>query len=134
MYAHDHSLYLASVTSQYVIQLRLTTFRFVNLFIAKDTFVFSSFVSFNIPFQQTFGSELAEELKFIFKCKSTRNMGKQPSDDRVDNNGVRYSPANIRSNDVKQRDTWWQLHNQSLSGKVGTNIKQTSIENSLHEA
>lgn len=42
-------------------------------------------------FQQTFWSEMTEELRFIFvKCKSTRNTGK-PVDKTVDNNGVTFN-------------------------------------------
>ncbi|WAR07660.1 GRIK1-like protein [Mya arenaria] len=55
--------------------------------------------------KQSFCSELAEELRFILRCKSSRNFGEESSKEMVDpHNGVKYSPANTVPNDKKHRD------------------------------
>ncbi|XP_052237251.1 glutamate receptor ionotropic, kainate 2-like isoform X4 [Dreissena polymorpha] len=57
--------------------------------------------------KQSFWSEFTEELRFVVRCKSSRNLSADCGKSRKDtdaHNGVRYSPANTMPSFDKHRD------------------------------
>lgn len=66
-------------------------------------------------YQQSFWSEFTEELRFVVRCKSSRNLSADSGNARKDtdaHNGVRYSPANTVPSFDKHRDIleWTCMH------------------------